>query len=75
MGLFSFMGGMAGTAGSSVPGASAEARLDLPINSTREITTTSTVHADGDITAGAISVKTHVHGEVVRGGDQSGGPQ
>lgn len=75
MGLFSFMGGMAGTAGSSVPGASAEARLDLPINSTREINTTSTMHADGDITAGDISVKGHVHGEVVRGGDQSGGPQ
>ncbi|WP_447779361.1 phage baseplate assembly protein V [Variovorax boronicumulans] len=75
MGLLTFMGGMAGTGASSVPGATGEARLNLPIYSTREIETTSTMHADGDITAGAISVKSHVHGEVVRGGDQSGGPQ
>jgi phage baseplate assembly protein V len=74
MGLLTFMGGMAGSGGGGVPGASGEARLNLPIYSTREIETTSTMHADGDISAGDISLQQHRTSGVLRGGEISEGP-
>ncbi|CAN7593702.1 phage baseplate assembly protein V [Variovorax paradoxus] len=74
MGLLTFMGGLAGSGGGGVPGASGEARLNLPIYSTREIETTSTMHADGDITAGDISLMHHRTAGVVSGGETSQGP-
>ncbi|MBP6894330.1 MAG: phage baseplate assembly protein V [Pseudacidovorax sp.] len=74
MGLTSMMGGFAAYGTSTVPGSQGTGRMNIPLLSTREIETTSTIHADTDVTAGAISLKTHPHGEVQSGGDVSGGP-
>jgi phage baseplate assembly protein V len=74
LGLLTFMGGLAGFGSGSVPGSTGEARLDLPIFSTREIETTSTMHADEDVTAGEISLKTHRTSGVEAGENFSGVP-
>ncbi|WP_295548602.1 phage baseplate assembly protein V [uncultured Pseudacidovorax sp.] len=75
MGLLTTMGGLAAFGTSTVPGSQGTARINVPLLSTREIETTSTMHADTDVTAGPISLKTHKHDQVQHGGDLSGGPQ
>lgn len=75
MGLTTMLGGFSASGASAVPGAQSVGRMSIPLLSTREIETTSTVSADTDVRSGPISLRTHAHDKVQQGTDLSGLPQ
>lgn len=48
---------------------------DITIQNAPNVNLSGDLHAQGDVTANGISLKTHVHGGVQAGGSTTGGPQ
>lgn len=74
MGLTTMLGGFSASGASAVPGAQSAGRMSIPLLSTREIETTSTVSADTDVRSGPISLGGHTHDKVQEGTDLYGLP-